>query len=406
MPQVRRLPVLLTSLVTIVSMGHAVPAFADPPAEGSAPAVEAPKATPPTPEPTAPTPAPVPAPQAAEPAQPAPVVEPATPATPSVAPEVPTARPTAPVVSQSEPVKKDEPSRWAGTSVTYRNLVSLPTLSPGYEQTWNPTYSNALLFLPAFRLTDRLSLRAWQYTTFELTNADDTTRNHEVQFSDTILTLAAKVYTNKAVGFSFGVSGNVALPTSKASQARTMYFGAGLGAAASLKRGPFSLSYSSRGTGNVYRSQIGEIEHPWVQQCAGLSEGCDPFVTNGRRNAQVTLLNIASFSWSPKEWLGFSAGAGMIHSFLHSQQVSQVPVATGMASVGVGADNADMRVLMYWSLGAEVQVAKGVGIGIGAETYNPQLTLASQYEAPFINRYTSFYLDLQLDPDKIFSSSH
>ena len=364
--------------------------------------------------PATPEPAPEPAKPAVKLAEPAPepwspdaqpgAVAPAAEVTPTV--KQPVVAETVPAIASSTPAPEPTPSRWAGSSITYRNLVSMPTLAPAYEQTYNPNYANALLILPQFRLTDRLSLRGWQYTTLELTQADDTNRNHEVVLSDTIVTLAGSVVKAKdnSLGASVTVSGNVALPTSKSSQARTLYFGTGLGAAFGLKRGPFSLSYSTRGTLNVYRSQVGEIEKPWIQQCSGLSEGCDPFVTNGRRNAKWSALNIASLAWAPKEWLSFSASAGMIHSLLYPQRSSQVQVATGTAQVEVARENTDLRVLMYWGLGAEFQVGKGIGLGIGAETYNPQLSLNSTYESAFINRYTSFYLDVQIDPDKLLQA--
>lgn len=304
------------------------------------------------------------------------------------------------VAAPAEP----KPGAWAATSITYRNLATLPTIVRNYEQTYNPTYTNALLIIPQYNLTERLYVRAWQYSNFEITNADDTTHKNEWVLSDTVLTLGGAIYKNKDIGLSLSLGANLALPTSKASQARTLQFGLGIGGGAAWTYKAVSLSFASRATGNVFRSQIGEIEKPWLSSCAGVAQGCDPFVTTGRRNAAATLLNIGSFSWNATERLGFSVGAGMIHSLLYGLPSGVVQTATGPVDISPQSNNANYRVLMYWSLGVDIQLIKGLSLGAGAETYNPQLTLASNYETPFINRYTSIYVDLALSPEKLWQS--
>lgn len=340
-------------------------------------------------------PAPVPAPTAIPIAE-VPVAAPAD-RTGTTAPLPETAAPadssTAIAASAAPAAKK---SHWTGSSVTYRNIVTAPSFSRSYDHTFNPYYANVLMFVPQYAISDKIFLRAWQYTTFELTNADDTTKNHEVQWSDTILTVGGKVFKSKALGLSVGVSGNVIVPTSKASRARTMNFGVGLGASAGWSRGDVSISYSGRATANSFRSMYGENASSWLPNCAGLAEGCDPYISTGRRNPQFAFMNTTSLSYSATKWLGFSASAGMFHSVLFPMETTTIQVNGQPVTLEPSSTNTDKRVAIYWGLGADVRLHDSVSLGFGAETFNPQLASDSRYETPFLNRYTTFYVELQL----------
>ncbi len=182
------------------------------------------------------TPAPNPAPATAQPAP----VAPAGPAAPTAGPDatvtgtavvvgsptVPKDAPAqAPATKSTEPPK---PAPFRGSTFIFDQSMSTATahLEPTPQQSYIPLYTWWLSFRPRYNITDKLAASARFDFYKELTNTSDTTYFREDVFGDIWLTLsygtplATKGPWRRT---RVGLSGNVILPTSKASQARGLY---------------------------------------------------------------------------------------------------------------------------------------------------------------------------------------
>ncbi len=316
------------------------------------------------------------------------------------------AAPVAGVAVEGEK-KSEKPSRWAGTGIILRQMTGVTSFIKSTDPTWNPNEVLALMLTPRFALTEdgRLYVKGWQYANIELSNSDSTTKKNEGQLSDTILSLGYSVYKNKEVGLTVNVEGQFTIPTSKSSLAKTMRLGTGIGVSAGFSKGPFSVGVTGRGTHYFYESQNPVMDKPWLDNCVGLATGCDPFQISGSRNSEWRYMAIGSIGYEPTSWLSFSVAGGQIGDFPFAQPSSTVYLAgekNGAATTIAADPNAtNFRALMYYGLGAEFRVHPALGIGVGAETYNAQLKPDSTYESPFLNRYSTIYLELNLSPDKL-----
>ncbi len=405
--------------------------------------------------PTSPVPPPTPAPAPAQPpavdpvpATPAPAAAPTPDPAPSVPPvaerkpeEAPAATP-APVdvtpVTQA-PVKTEEPtkpselgnatgnnatgttvavkgidipednsfsSRWAGSSLSYRNMYGATGILKDTEQTWNPTYVMALVLAPRFAITKSLTIKAWNYSTQELTQNDDTTYKNEPTLSDTLVTLSWSALKDKESGFSIGFDGQIGLPTSKASQAKRLYAMTGVGVGVAWSKWDISASYTSRFSHMFTGYTTVSLQKPSLATCAAGPEGCDNWSQTGARSANYRFVNIGSLGYKVNDILSFSVAGGIINDLLPALSpatLSNTPTFGPPAVITAGSDNTTLRGLMYYGVGAEFHVATGIAIGIGSETYNSALKLDSTYQTPFFNRYTSFYVELSVAPEEFFA---
>jgi len=63
--------------------------------------------------------------------------------------------------------------------------------------------------------------------------------------------------------------------------------------------------------------------------------------------------------------------------------------------------NTDMRAAIWYIVEVGYQILPWLGVALGASTYNAQLSPDSSYEAPFFNRYTRVYLDINITVDQL-----
>lgn len=126
------------------------------------------------------------------------------------------------------PKKKPKPRPFAGTQVYNQNSITTGTIFRGQQQYDNPTVESSLWLLPRYTINESFQLRARAIINYEYTNSDDTTYRNEPMLSDTTLSLFyRKIPEIPGIGVKPQVAFNVALPTSKLSRARTLYFSPG-----------------------------------------------------------------------------------------------------------------------------------------------------------------------------------
>lgn len=162
-----------------------------------------------------------------------PVVEVA-PAAP--APEVTSSSPpgSAPITQAPEttakavvPAGERFADRFAGSQMWMSTSASFGTFNKGLVLDYNPTVVSFLSLSPRFALNKDFQLRARIGVTYEWTDADFTSTRHVANLTDTTLQLFYRSIPS-FFGVKAQVAAQVVLPTSNASNARTMYLSPGL----------------------------------------------------------------------------------------------------------------------------------------------------------------------------------
>lgn len=378
----------------------------------TAPAADAPAADAPAaeaPAPAAPTPATPAAPTAGGPTVDAPAATTATAAPASAAPAAVVAQPAAagaakgerkPTVSNAAAAAMPSGnSAFGGSFVTLRNVATALSVVKDGEPTYNPYYAMVLSLAPNWNVAKKVYIRGNLSFSRELTHEDWTTYSGETTLSDTNLTAGWRALRFDSIGLSAALEASVNLPTSKSSQARTLQAGTGLGVTAVWAAGNFAVIGIARAAYQWHRYSTGENETPWVAGCSSTAVGCDPYINTGLRNPEWRISNFGIVAWSPLSWLGVNVQGGVISDLLYGMSSSKARFGGVIPSA---SDGVNYRELMVYGLSAELRPHPALTIALGSETVNPQLAADSTYRAPFFNRFTTLFVDLQLAPDKLF----
>lgn len=281
---------------------------------------------------------------------------------------------------------------WTGTGVSLRNTVSKNTLDEGAEPDYNPYYAISLGLAPRFNIDD-IYLRAGLSVVQEITQGSATADNRALLSDLTLGVGASPLFEDDLTGIRTGIAFDVQLPTSEASQTRTLIIG--LRPSVSVSRTFDLLSgLTIGGSGSVTRFEHEETtarrDGPTIRGCSEGAAGCDPFLNTGVRNAEWRLVGGLSLSLGVTEWMGLSTSASVIQDYLHDELTDP---RTSLETV----PQADTRELMSYDVAASFSPPGPVNVTVGMATTNPQLAPDSTYYEPFYNRYTTFYLDLRLD---------
>ncbi len=297
-------------------------------------------------------------------------------------------------------------TRFAGSMVSYRNILGAVGTQKSADPTWNPYYAMALLMAPRVRLTNRLSLSGMIIATRELTDSDWTTERAETTLSDTFLTFNFRLTKLGPVGLS--ASAQLRLPTSKASQARTM-IGAGLvgltaagGGSFSLGgwNNRFSLALIGRFGAFMHQYTTASLESPWLEGCAELAGGCSRFSHSGVRNPMTRTQGIGALTWIPLPKLSISAQFGVFYDTLYD--LGSTESQAGL-SIQADATDPDARAIVFYILSANFVVTKSLSIAAGSETAHLQLAPDSSHYTPFFNRNTTLFVAFRIFPDALIA---
>jgi hypothetical protein len=283
----------------------------------------------------------------------------------------------------------------AGSTVTLRQVATATSVSKSFEPTWNPYFAEVLTLAPIINLSPKWFIRGSLSATHELTESDWTTYDRETMLSDTIMALVHRAYRNRALGIGINADVQLSLPTSKASQARTMMAGTAIGLSANWRKGPLIVSWSGRGTYLWHRYTTGELERPWLPGCQAGNTACDPYINSGVRNPQVRIGNLGALNWTVNDWLSLNLIGAVFNDFLYPG--STAPTRDGIA-VPARADSVNMRASMYYNVSADIMPHPAWVISVGADTFNAQLAPDSTYRSPFFNRFTTVYVDVTVFP--------
>ncbi|MCO4762845.1 MAG: hypothetical protein KC502_15125 [Myxococcales bacterium] len=296
---------------------------------------------------------------------------------------------------------------FAGSMISYRNVVSAISLDKTSEPTWNPYYAMTLLFAPRVKLSKRLSLSGMIIATQELTQSDWTNQAGEATLSDTFLTVNYRI--GGAKGFGLSASGQVRLPTSKASQARTLLVGGLAGFVGSWGTGfsvagfkqRVSLALIGRYGFFANRYTTGSLDTPWLEGCADLMGGCSRFSHSGARNPESRWQGIGALTWMPHSRLSIAVQFGLFYDTLYD-----LGTTTTQHGVSVAADSTDpdARGIVFYVVSANFRVNKSLSLAFGSETASLQLAPDSTKRTPFFNRNTTLFFAVRIFPDALISS--
>ena len=312
--------------------------------------------------------------QAADPSAPAPAPaaggDPAAqPAQPAVTVGTPNAAsPTAdtPQQAAAEPQSKPKPRRFAGSSMFISNSMTTNTIFKGQTQYNNPTVESNVYITPRFAINDAFQVRGRLIVSYEWTNSDSNTYNHEPTLSDTTLQLYYRKIPSFA-GIQPFLAVGAALPTSKGSRARTMMVTPSI--TGQLAKGfehflggelaiITSLTYSHP----LYKSKNPETldPRPVPFQCLGGS-GCSDLLS-GTMNVSDTLFY--SLIISP-EWGNWNPAIAYIgsSSWAYHPTVAQNPIDN--RTIDVNPDATNFRQTHYLSAWLDYNFASWITGEIG-----------------------------------------
>jgi hypothetical protein len=293
---------------------------------------------------------------------------------------------------------ESKPAPWRGSTFSYRNAASAISLDKGAELSYNPYYVMSFEFAPRWWFGKYAYVSADADLSRELTDADDTTREGEWWWGDVRVGAGGTAPRIPVVGLIFSAKVDVIAPTSKVAQARTMILGVRpqVSVARTFKvLSGISLAYAFQATRFFNEYTTSQRKVPLIPGCTG-GASCARFSNLGLRNTEWRLTNAASVGIDFTSWLGLSADFALIVDTLYDMaeddRVSFEPQ---------GGTN--KRYLMAYSAEVWGKPMPSLGLALGFSTVNPQLKPDSSYEDPFINRYTTVYLDLRFHIDGFIS---
>lgn len=365
----------------------------------------------------------------------APATEEASEATEEATPEASVAEPT-PEVSLGSPAEADEATEEAieesaeeaseeaeeeapapsGPALTFANSfftwthgLTLNSLAPDAQLTHNPTYYQSLGLIPRFYLTNTTFLWANVGLSYELTDSDDTTYNHEPLLTDTLLDLRQNLSWE---GFVFQGQVRLGFPTSKASIAggRVMQTGVGL----TVTR-PFpelaSFTVSINGGYRRWwstRTTTGTMDPPEYTGPGGCTSetGQAGICTSAGALTNARDIVITGLTLTVMPLAGFTVTFQGIYLGTYGSEIAPIDVPINGGGHHVEDDSlTHWRHFTYFTLAVAYDLTPWMNLALGiqnsgfaAPLYNPDGSVRS----PF-NPDTQIYLSLTLGLDGIYN---
>ncbi len=223
-----------------------------------------------------------------------------------------------------------EQLRWAGTQYFQQFGVSPDVVAPGLNQTYAPIADTFALFQPRFSITKDWQLRARIVANMEFTdNANSTTtQSRTLVFGDVTPSLVYRGIP-KFAGIKALVAVGAALPTSPASQARTLYVNPFINLTLDRKfekalGGEFEVALSTSFYHPLYRYTTAGLDaDPQYQpQCFGAGDtGCG-LQASGAANVENALSLLLTVS---QTWGKWNPGAFFLLTNSWVYQFQQLP---------------------------------------------------------------------------------
>ncbi len=301
------------------------------------------------------------------------------------------------------------PLPWRSSLLSWQHGVTLNTLDPGAQLSYDPTYYWSFFLQPRWYFDPQNFLVLSAGLSIEWTQSNDTTTQREPQFGDLALEWR---HLESVEGFVFLTSVRLAAPTSLASIAaeRVINTGAGLTIvrvvpeAASLT---FALSGSYRhwwAMSNTSRSRSAVPCQRFAAAPTGhdtSADGCDEL--NGVTTEQERITSVLTVSIQPLS--GFTLTTQYAYVGSYAQQVT--PIRIGGVTMG-DMSATHWRHFQYFTLSAAYDVTPWMNLLLGYQTSNflaPLLAGDGSVRNPFYDPYSSeLYLSATFMLDGIYEA--
>ncbi len=316
-------------------------------------------------------------------------------------------RPAAPAGESEETWSDSLPFR--NSRLVYENVFNAYQLNRGSDLSYNPYYAMSLSIQPRWYFLDNVSARLRLDIETELTNADSTSDYHETRLSDLNLDIVYDpIVMIPGAEISVGAGFRFSLPTSLTSQAASRYLG--LGPDLRLARvfpvlDGLVLAYNFRYLKYLNRYTTLQRETN-SYGCSGSYPTYCEHGQNGTRAAVHGFFNtiVLSLDFLREIWRPMNFTIAVVFMNYLAYEASDATV-TLMGGQQVPVDHIEdpvtHRASNWYVFDLGIEITDYLGLSIGASTYTPQLRPDSTYEQPFFNRYTTLYVDLSLDLERL-----
>ncbi|MBI5502961.1 MAG: hypothetical protein HY907_22140 [Deltaproteobacteria bacterium] len=307
----------------------------------------------------------------------------------------------------TEAAEEEEPLPYRGTSIVYENSFTAISLNPDYEPDYNPSYLMTWAFNPRYYLYDTLSARLGFSLDLELTDSDTTQQTYEPWVSDISLGfIYSTFYTIPVVELKLGGGVTFGFPTSKLSQARSLYLS--LAPSLSIRRsfdvlGGLQLSYGFKYTKN-FNKYSGMVTEDELFPCISSVENQTECFNMGMRNPSMSFSNTFEVQVYWLDRLYTTLSFGISNTLLYPVADAQVEIAGEMVDVPASEDNTDMRGSFSYLLEVGYDAWDFLSFAVGVSTVTAQLADDGSYRPPFINRFSAIYFDIALSVDGLVTT--
>lgn len=290
---------------------------------------------------------------------------------------------------------------YRGSLVIYEHSTRLWAFTDE-ELTYNPYYVHSLSLRPRWYFNDHVWGRLQLDLEQEITDADDTTTANEVRVAGTSLDFN---YSDLELFENMTAAGRVTFgfPTDKISQLRTMYLSTGLRAALAYKLPSVAkgLTLGLGGAFTKYFNRYADGDVDVLQYCSGSRGTAEQCTATGVMNPNFRLVWEATAALQALDNLGITASFLVYNTWAYSTPDAEITTSTGDVLVERSADDTRLRALNRFTLDVTYDFTKYFGVSVGTDTYTGQLADDATYRNPFFNRFTNFYVDLNLTVDEL-----
>jgi len=284
-----------------------------------------------------------------------------------------------------------------GTSFTLRNSLSALSLTPAADATYNPYSASTFGFNANWWFNQTFYFNGALDVAHEWTMADDVNHQSELVLGDALISLGGnRLWTVPWVGIGLSADLALVLPTSKRSQAETLWFTASPSVRISrdfenlfdVVKG-LSLSYAFKPSKSFHSYTTSSYQGPTIPDCRSSVTGCEAFLHNGLRNVSWSIGNSAGAELTVLDWLSFDAGFAVYVGFLY-------PLSSQSSVSYAVADPVNERYVDVYSIGVNFMPTRYLVLSVGSSTANQPRKPDQSLREPIFNRYTQLFVDLRL----------
>lgn len=290
---------------------------------------------------------------------------------------------------------------YRGSLAIYEHSTRLWAFSDE-ELTYNPYYVHSLSLRPRWYFSDHVWGRLQLDMEQELTDADDTTTAHELRVTGTALDFN---YSELELAPNLMAAGRVTFgfPTDKISQLRSMYLSTGLRGALAYKIPSVAkgLTLGVAGAFTKYFNRYADGDVDVLQYCTGSRGTAEQCTATGVMNPNFRLVWEASAVFQAMDNLAITGTFLIYNTWAYDVPDSSVRTLSGTTDVARSGDDTRLRALNRFTLDVSYDFTKFFGVSVGTDTYTGQLADDATYRNPFFNRFTNFYVDLNLTVDEL-----